>query len=221
MNERTAQQRLILEEALKIAAFEGLSDATITKAAVAANLHYMAGERLFAGGVSALLAFYNAQLNEELQQLAGAHGLVAMRTHERVEWLLMARFEQLTPHKEAVRRITAYSALPWNVAASGGRLWQTCDVMWRLAGDASLDYNYYSKRTLLAKVYVASLLFWLNEEEHIEQGEGGLQEFVQRQIAGVLNVGKKMGIANSRMTSFVENAADRVLHPSRYRTKKF
>jgi ubiquinone biosynthesis protein COQ9 len=212
---RTAQQQLILQQVLELAAFEGLSEATISKAAVAVGLHHMAGERLFAGGVNDLLAFYNAQLNDELEELAHQQNLGEMRTHERIEWLLLKRFEQLAPHKEAVRRITAYSALPWNVAAATKRLWQSCDVMWRLAGDKSLDYNYYSKRSLLAKVYVASLLFWLNHESD------DLQEFVQRQIAAVLNVGRKMGMANAKITNLVENAADRILHPKRYRTKKF
>jgi ubiquinone biosynthesis protein COQ9 len=213
--ERTAQQQLILQQVLELVAFEGLSDATISKAAVAVGLHHMAGHRLFAGGVNELLAFYNTQLNEELEELACAQNLGAMRTHEIIEWLLMQRFEQLAPHKEAVRRITAYSALPWNMQAASTRLWQSCDVMWRLAGDKSLDYNYYSKRSLLAKVHVASLLFWLNDEND------GLQQFVQRQIAGVLSMGKKLGMANAKITNLVENAADRILHPKRYRTKKF
>ena len=201
---------------LELAAFEGLSEATISKAAVEVGLHHMAGQRLFAEGVNDLLAFYNAQLNDEFEELATAQNLGEMRTHERIEWLLLKRFEQLAPHKEAVRRITAYSALPWNVAAATKRLWQSCDVMWRLAGDKSLDYNYYSKRSLLAKVYVNSLLFWLNNDDESE-----LQKFVERQIAGVLNVGKKMGMANAKITNLAENAADRILHPKRYRTKKF
>jgi ubiquinone biosynthesis protein COQ9 len=212
---RIVQQKLILQQVLELTAFEGLSDATITKAAVEVGLHHMAGKRLFAGGVNDLLAFYNTQLNEELEALAEVQNLAQMRTHERIEWLLLKRFEQLQPYKEAVRRITAYSALPWNANAALKRLWQSCDVIWRLAGDKSLDYNYYSKRSLLAKVYVATLLFWLNDQDD------NLQEFVQRQIAGVLNMGRKMGMANAKISNLVENAADRVLHPKRYRTKKF
>ncbi len=228
--QRITQQKLILDKLLELVAFEGLSDATIIKAAVAANMHHMAGQRLFAGGVSELLAFYNTQLNDELQSLAAEHDLANMRTHERIEWLLMQRFAQLEPHKEAIRRITAYSALPWNIAGSGERLWQTCDVMWRIAGDKSLDYNYYSKRTLLAKVYGLSLIFWLNDDgsndasingDNMNDGSEQLQQFVQRQIAGVLNVGKKMGMANANITKFVENTVDMLINPSRYRTKKF
>ena len=32
--------------------------------------------------------------------------------------------------------------------------WKTADTIWRLAGDESTDFNYYSKRLLLSWVYL-------------------------------------------------------------------
>jgi ubiquinone biosynthesis protein COQ9 len=36
--------------------------------------------------------------------------------------------------------------------------------MWRAAGDTSVDYNYYTKRSLLAGIYAATLLVFMNDE---------------------------------------------------------
>jgi ubiquinone biosynthesis protein COQ9 len=57
--------------------------------------------------------------------------------------------------------------------------------MWRAAGDTATDFNYYSKRGLLAGVYGATLLFWLedNSEERAESWA-----FLERRIADVMKV---------------------------------
>ena len=39
-------------------------------------------------------------------------------------------------------------------------LYRTVDRMWRLAGDRSVDWNFYSKRAILAGVYSATLAYW-------------------------------------------------------------
>lgn len=42
-------------------------------------------------------------------------------------------------------------------------LWTICDHLWILAGDTSTDYNYYTKRLLLSKIYSDALLFALSD----------------------------------------------------------
>lgn len=217
MNERLKQQQLILDKALNIIAFEGLSDAVITKASVNCGFHHMAGQRLFPNGVNDLLNFYNQQLNNDLtKQMQLNDDFATLRTHEKIEWLMLQRFKTLSNHKEAIKRIVAYSTLPWNIKSSQIRLWQNCDTMWQLAGDKSLDFNYYTKRSLLAKIQMQTLIFWLDNDDEIE-----LQEFIQRRITEILKIGKMIGKSKAKITSFVENSADRLLNPHKYRTKKF
>jgi ubiquinone biosynthesis protein COQ9 len=72
-------------------------------------------------------------------------------------------------------------------------LYRTVDAMWYAAGDTSTDYNFYSKRALLAGVYAATLLCWLNDNS---DGFSATWAFLDRRIAEVLRAPKAMARAN-------------------------
>jgi ubiquinone biosynthesis protein COQ9 len=217
------RQQHVIAEALKLATFEGWSEATLAKAAVAAGLPAIEARRLFAGGVAEALTWYDAHLNMQLHSMAASSSLTTMRVHERVHFLVKARLDAMTPHKEAIRRALAWQAVPWhgvlwqkggNVFARG---WHIADTIWHLAGDTSTDFNYYTKRSLLLQVYASTLLFWLNDDspEHAESWA-----FLTRRIDDVLRVGKSIGKTRASVMHTVENAADMLLNRRRYRTKR-
>jgi ubiquinone biosynthesis protein COQ9 len=216
-DERVAQQHGIMDAFLAIAAFEGWNDTTLTKASVAAGEHPLAGKRLFPEGVPQLASTYHAHINALLATHAGREELNTMRVHMRIHWLVMERLSLLEPHKEAVRRLVAYGTMPWHMAWAARELWTLCDVMWRLAGDNSTDMNYYSKRSLLATVYKSTMLCWLQDES---EGYSDTAAFAMRRIDDVLRVGKHMHNMQQEISTRVEQVADRVIHPRRYRTKK-
>ena len=79
--------------------------------------------------------------------------------------------------------------LPWNAGLNIKILSQTVDKIWHLAGDNSHDYNWYTKRTLLAGVYSSTLLVWLNDNsENLET----TRDFLARRIENVLTIGKSI-----------------------------
>jgi ubiquinone biosynthesis protein COQ9 len=91
------------------------------------------------------------------------HDLAALKIRERVTLAVKLRLERWTPHREAVRRALALAPLP---PFAGGVLrgwYDTVDAIWRAAGDKSTDFNFYTKRGLLAGVYGATVLFWLDD----------------------------------------------------------
>jgi ubiquinone biosynthesis protein COQ9 len=216
-SERMAQQQAIMEAFLPISAFEGWNDTSLTKASVAATGHPLAAARLFPEGVRQLASFYNAHINRLLIAQAEEKELSTMRVHQRIHWLVMARLHVLDSHKEAVRRLVAYGAMPWHMMWAMREIWAICDVIWRLAGDTSTDMNYYSKRSLLAGVYKSTLIYWLQDESEEYQDSAA---FAMRRIEDVLRVGKEMHIIQQSIGGRVEQLADRVMHPRRYRTKK-
>ena len=58
--------------------------------------------------------------------------------------------------------------------------------MWYAAGDNSTNWNYYSKRGLLASVYTSTILYWMADEG---DGKGDFPEtwgFLDRRIEDVL-----------------------------------
>src|SRR3546814_11526677 len=61
--------------------------------------------------------------------------------------------------------------------------WRTADRIWRLAGDHATDFNHYSKRIILAGVYAATLLVFLDDES---EGERETRGFLARRIDGII-----------------------------------
>ncbi len=217
MTDRQSKKSDILHAALEIACFEGWSDATLSKAAVQAGYPPLTAKQLFPDGVKEVLACFSDELNQQLQNAASMMKLDEMRVHERIAALVQKRLELADPYKEAVRRASAYMAMPWHYASLTQAVWDICDVIWRLAGDTSTDHNYYTKRSLLAKVYVSTSLVWLQDDSG-DYTETWL--FLERRIADVLKVGGQLGKMTSQASKFVENMAEQFTSPKRYRTKR-
>jgi ubiquinone biosynthesis protein COQ9 len=66
-------------------------------------------------------------------------------------------------------------------------LWRTVDAMWRAIGDTSTDFNFYTKRGILAGVYSATLMRWFNDTS---EGETATGEFLDRRIEDVMKFEK-------------------------------
>ncbi|MGH6922054.1 MAG: COQ9 family protein, partial [Geminicoccaceae bacterium] len=104
----------------------------------------------------------------------------------RIATLVRARLEALAPHREAMRRAVAARLLPSNALAGCASLWRTVDLMWSIAGDKAEDYNYYTKRSLLAAVWTSTFLFWLEDRS---DGFRDSWAFLDRRIGDVMQIG--------------------------------
>ena len=63
-----------------------------------------------------------------------------------------------------IRRTFNILILPQNFILGTKTLYKLVDNIWYLAGDKSTDYNYYTKRSILASIYIITLIRWLNDE---------------------------------------------------------
>jgi len=96
----------------------------------------------------------------------------------------------MAPHREAARRAAAFLALPQNAPLGAKLMFETVDAMWRATGDQSSDFNYYTKRGLLAGVYSATLLHWLSDSS---EGRGDSWTFLDARIEDVMKIQKMRG----------------------------
>ena len=78
----------------------------------------------------------------------------------------MIRLNLCQKYKEAVRTSISLTAMPINAKISLNILYKTCNSMWRIAGDKSTDFSFYTRRISLAAVYTSTLLFWLNDNSN-------------------------------------------------------
>jgi len=121
-----------------------------------------------------------------LEDLAGLD-LPSMKIRQRISTAVKVRLQRWTPYREAVRAALSLAPMPAFAGDSLRGWYKTVDVIWRAAGDKSTDYNFYTKRGLLAAVYGTTLLYWLNDRS---EGCSATWEFLDRRIANVMEIPK-------------------------------
>jgi ubiquinone biosynthesis protein COQ9 len=181
-------RRRWLAELLPEVAFEGWSEEVARAAAVRAGL--TEGEQALAapqGVINLIDALFDAAEAEARTALA-AIDMGAMRVPDKVKRGVLAWLAALEPNREAVRRAASRGFLPWSAGPALQRTWKVADMIWTAAGDASEDYNRYSKRGLLAAVLPAIVLYWADHPAPED-----LDGFISRRLANASGLGQRAG----------------------------
>lgn len=186
----------ILDAALPAIAFDGWTLGVLEQAATSIGLTPFDVKRAFPNGVVEAVDHFTRRTTEEMLAALAKKDLGAMKIRERIFTAVMTRFQVMQPHREAVRRALAVYAMPWNAGHSMQATYAIVDAMWRAAGDTSTDYNFYTKRLTLAKVYGTSVSVWLadNSPDMLET-----QEFLSRRIENVMQFEKFKAKAKSAL----------------------
>jgi ubiquinone biosynthesis protein COQ9 len=186
MASREDQRDRLLEAALVHVPFDGWSRRSLFAGARDLGVEPGLARRLFPRGGDDLLAHLERWADRRMLARVDPEALAAMRIRERIATCVRARLEALAPHREAMRRAVAARLLPGNALAGCTSLWRTVDLMWSVAGDKAEDYNYYSKRSLLAAVWTSTFLFWLEDRS---DGFRDSWAFLDRRIGDVMQIG--------------------------------
>jgi ubiquinone biosynthesis protein COQ9 len=116
-----------------------------------------------------------------------AETLATMKIRAKITALVEARLAAIGPNREALRRALAILAMPQNLVRAAKLGWHAADLMWRAAGDTATDYNHYTKRTILAGVYAATVTVFLDDES---EGHADTRAFLGRRIEGIMQFEK-------------------------------
>lgn len=178
----------ILAATLTHVPFDGWTWTSVVRGAKDAGYSEPEAHLAFPEGIREVVAAYNAKLDRRMQAAleARAAELLGMKTRERVAFALRLRLESASGEREVIRRLVAFLALPENCGLGTRLLWSSVDAVWRAAGDRSIDFNFYTKRGLLAGVVGATVLYWLADES---EGYADTWAFLDRRIAEVIRVG--------------------------------
>ena len=152
---------------------------------------------LFPGGPTDMVDAYVDMGDRQMVEGAAALDLQAMRVPARVRAVTALRFRQQRPYKEAVRRALSVLALPGNAALAVRVTARTVDSIWFAAGDTAADFSWYTKRAILAGVYGATMLYWLQD---VSEDDAGTLAFLDRRLAGV----GRITAARRRADAFVQ-----------------
>lgn len=193
----------ILLAALPNIAFDGWSMTALRAGAGDAGLGPGDLLHAFPDGVADAIAHYSDWADREAVMAVEAGDLAHLRTHERIAMAVWARIEAMGRWREATRKATAWLATPRRATLSSRLLYRTCDRIWRAAGDRSTDFNFYTKRGLLAGVVASTMLYWLQDQS---EGSQATSAFLDRRIADVLAIGGRIGKAKAAIDRFDPSA---------------
>lgn len=175
----------IIEAALPHVPFDGWTQRAIQHGAADAGIDRDTAIRAFPYGAADMI-YQSSDLADRRMVAELQHRRIdQMRVRDRVTTGVRVRLEQSLPHREAVRRALGALALPQNAPTGARCLYRTVDAIWLAAGDVATDWNYYSKRGLLAGVYSTTTLFWLDDSSAEQQDSW---DFLDRRIAEVMRV---------------------------------
>ena len=153
----------ILGAAFERVVFDGFTDKVLAVAARKVGANKILVARLFPKGALSLIEAFSHEADTQMEQSLRSVALKRMKVRERIEAAVKARIAALRPHKEAARRAAAFLSLPPHAALGAKLVYRTVDAMWRAAGDTSTDFNFYTKRAILAGVYTSTLVRWFTD----------------------------------------------------------
>jgi len=179
------QKEQLLQAFLELAATEGWSEQTLQKAAQTCGMADVMVWALFPEKEVDALRTWSNVLNTQLKARLHALDLDTMKVRTRIFWGVKMHLNLLEPHKKTAKSALRFLLSPSRALLATELLQATVHTIWSAAGDASTDYNFYSKRILLAGVYISTVLFWLRDAspEHLETNR-----FLEARINDVLKL---------------------------------
>jgi len=187
------------------AVFDGWSRKAVDSAAEQLGIDPVQARLAMPKSQSGMIDLYIQEVDRALEAWFTPKRLQGMKIREKIRSLVWKRLEIMGPAREAVRRGLAILAMPQNIPLALRISWRTADLMWRIAGDTSTDFNHYTKRMTLGAVYASTLLAWLDDQSEGWKDTAG---FLDRRIDDVMRFEKLK--AEWRGTS------DRRISPSRF-----
>ena len=169
------------------AVFDGWTEKAIDSSAAQLGIDPGVARLAFPKDQAGMIDAYIAGVDSAMTAHFTAERIASLKIRDRIRELVWFRLQAMGPAREAVRSALAILAMPHNAVRGLSIGWRSADLMWRLAGDSSTDFNHYTKRLTLSALYAATLLPWLDDET---EGWVETSAFLDRRIADVMRFEK-------------------------------
>ena len=176
----------IMNESKKDISFNGWNEDLINLIAKKNNYKKAELKILFPNGYRSILEFYLDNLNKELTKSCKKIDLLRLKTHERIREIILTKILTNQKDKNLIKKTYMTLLMPSNYKLSINSLYKSVDQIWYIAGDNSTDFNFYTKRGLLAGIYISTILFWINGDKNIDE----VESFLNNQLSKVSKIPK-------------------------------
>ena len=140
----------------------------------------------FPKGYESLNKELNSLINSMMDKSKKPNNFKKLRLNEKIKYFVIKRL-QLTDEIFELKKLAKINLKSKSPNSSIKILFNISDEIWFLAGDKSLDFNFYSKRFILMNIYLNSFLYLVSQKN---TDLNSLENFVEKQIKAVLTFGK-------------------------------
>ena len=177
----------ILQAMLPIVVFDGWNQKSLRASIKSINLPKGSEELYFPEGALEVIRFWHDQMNEFVKSNLESLNKSEMKIREQVTAGVLSALESIGSNEEAMRRAIIRLSLPDAAVQGPTYLWSLADSIWRAIGDRSTDYNYYTKRTILAGVLGSTVTVWISDSD---QNKVKTKLFLDARISNVMSFEK-------------------------------
>ena len=182
----------ILRATLVHLPFDGWSDKAIAAGIRDAGQRESLSALAFPDGPVDLAEYYAAEADRRMAAALDPDTVAKMRIRDRIIAAVRLRLTQAEGEREALKALMTWFAFPAHQACAAACLYRSVDAIWRAIGDTSTDFNFYTKRAILAGVLAATAVYWLGDES---EGRADSLAFLDRRIDDVMGFEKAKGRA--------------------------
>ena len=164
-------------------------------------------ELLFPEGNVDLIKFALEKLNSDLEEYCKKIDLIRLPTHKRIKKVLLSKIFLMNKDKLFYRTIFLNLLIPNKNYPLPKHLYISVDQIWFIAGDSSVDFNFYTKRLILSGIYSRIMLFFFNNDDQ-DALERILDEDLKR-VSKIPEIKSKLKIFKEyfpKVAKFVKNS---------------
>ena len=162
------KKRKILEALKKIVSTYGWSQ-NVNNKLININISSQELAYYFPNGYKDMLKFTLDEINHLLEKKISKINIINLSLNKRIKKILLSRLEILNQDRNFFKKTFNHLLLPQNAKILKKSLYNSVDTMWYLAGDNSTDFNFYTKRIILAGIYVNAIFIFFNK--NIDEAE--------------------------------------------------
>ena len=152
----------ILKFAKIVVAKDGLTSNTFKNISKKYDINIDEINLLFPGGKNDFLQFVLEQLNIDLENYCKKLDLIRLPVHKRIRKILLSKINIMDKEKKFYKKIFLSLLIPKKNFSLPLKLYKSVDQIWFIAGDTSVDFNFYTKRVILAGIYSRIIFFFFN-----------------------------------------------------------
>ncbi len=141
---------------------------------------------IFPNGLREIVDFFESWQDQKMLELLSQQETPA-KIKDKIDLALKIRIKNCTPKLVHLKNRT-YFTTPSNTLFATKIGFRTCDLIWRYAGDTSIDYNYYTKRSLLFSVYISSILYYIQDES---ENNIDTDKYITKSLSGIITMFSK------------------------------